>query len=1085
MIASQRSRAPERSTFWGRVPHFAASGRVTADQQPLDSQALSPDQALNAMPPQGRPPTQGVPAPAPDVLTPDQALNYNPPNTATQNNTPQSSGPWHNFEAGVMQGTEFLQDWMTPSGLIANAGHALFGTPKASSATDTIARRENIAPDQVAAQTPVDYVARGAGAGLVSAPVGVEGGLLGSVGSMAAGAGVGAASGAGQYAGEHLAPAGWEGVGGAAGALLGGAAAGTGMGALGLLRPETPEQAAVSKVQSLATDPDRLNSVLGQSSNPAQEIVPGSKPTLAQLVPDTGLAQAETVYRNQNDALFRDVRNQQNSARLTALQGIESNVAGPQEVGQVFRDQLAAIDQLHQAKVDQITSQSAAALAAHDQLVGNARDTLNNSIRDISGNDLSGPDNATSTQIRGQAARSALQAADDEKAGAENRLWGIVRQHGALQFPADGIGRAATQLMAEVQPQPGELPTTTTLGALDGPVVNTLAHWQGPVSLDTLRAQRSDITSRLNQAYRGGDRQAARRLEILKGQIDTALDQGLTDTAQQEQHAVASGDIAPHPFLGGDLEGESRQWLAASRARQRQASGLAGSGASRIGNGPSGSPAIPGSYGTTSQAAAGSNGPRSAIGNPGVAPDQGIPVSPADAQAAYTAARQATRDRRSAFGEGPIGQILKPGPFGAQYAMPDSAVLPTLFRSNGNGAAEAVQGLVKAVGPDQAQSLVQHQAAADLLASARNPDGTLNLMRYRGWLNKHSDALSPFPALQQRFAQPQGAQEALDQLTAQRDALARQGQEAGRSAQSVHADALGQFGKSAAQVWLGTDPDKAAAAILGRKNSADLASELVRRVQHDPDALSGLRRSFLDEVMRRAQTTAPAAEGETMLGAATYRKTVANNRAALSRIFSPQQMGTLDQVAADLERAERTGSGAAARVGPGTARDIIQQSRMTQERPSLFRAVVGSLGRFGAMAAGDMSGGIGGAFISREGMRVVGDFVNYLRQQHIAEREDLVAHMLANPDLARTMFHEVTTSNVGTLTGRAMKALLRSSNIAAAGQSEQPQRRAMGGLVGNPMQGIGRLTRSLTGGAQGSSAGQMPMPLGMGLPRVL
>lgn len=101
----------------------------------------------------------------------------------------------------------------------------------------------------VQASGPLDYAARGAGAGLIAAPLAVAGAggvgeaLSGAASSVASGAGAGA----GSYAGEKLAPQGYENVGSLIGGLIGGAGAPAAKESLAARARMEPESAALAE----------------------------------------------------------------------------------------------------------------------------------------------------------------------------------------------------------------------------------------------------------------------------------------------------------------------------------------------------------------------------------------------------------------------------------------------------------------------------------------------------------------------------------------------------------------------------------------------------------------------------------------------------------------------------------------------------------------------------------------------------------------------------------------------------------------------------------------------------------------------
>jgi hypothetical protein len=103
--------------------------------------------------------------------------------------------------------------------------------------------------------------------------------------------------------------------------------------------------------------------------------------------------------------------------------------------------------------------------------------------------------------------------------------------------------------------------------------------------------------------------------------------------------------------------------------------------------------------------------------------------------------------------------------------MADSQVAGRFFNS-GKKAAEDANAFIEAVGGrEEALAHLRDFAAFDLRRFATNPDGTLNLAKYNRWMRAHDEALSVFPELRPRFENAARAQEVVDGLRAQREAI--------------------------------------------------------------------------------------------------------------------------------------------------------------------------------------------------------------------------------------------------------------------------------------------------------------------------
>ena len=401
--------------------------------------------------------------------------------------------------------------------------------------------------------------------------------------------------------------------------------------------------------------------------------------------------------------------------------------ASAQDVADKFRTDLDAIHQAATASIKGAVAHFAPDAVPPEATVDAATQAAQDAIRQrtaaLGGNDV-GTDSTTAAQMRGQRAREVI----EQIAGAANtrlgNLWDIVRQHGLTQFDDDGIGEAARNLPAEIAPREGQPKTTLGFGRFDGPIVDTLADWKGPIDLDVLRGQQSDISSKINEAAVAGDRQAVRRLEILKGAVDDALDHGIVSKVQEQNQDVAAGKISPADTMEAQLASNADKLRDVAISGERPAAAVADSGQGAANALGMGSVALPGAGGTASAAAPGRG---NAAWDQGLAGTAG--VSPESAVQAYADARAATREYHSVYGDKtPTGAILKKGPFGGGHAVQDSTVLGQYFMPGDKGA-EPVQNLVAAVGKDKAREIIGDQAAASLRFVAA-PTGRLGRPRF-------------------------------------------------------------------------------------------------------------------------------------------------------------------------------------------------------------------------------------------------------------------------------------------------------------------------------------------------------------------
>lgn len=370
----------------------------------------------------------------------------------------------------------------------------------------------------------------GQGAILAAAPEAAMGdaGLLARIGSLARPAAVGAVSGAAGQGAAEVVPEPYKPLATAVGAIAGGMgmegalsgarAAGRSVGDLAAPFTAKGQKAAAAAKLAGAADSSPSDLIKSIDSAPS-EIVPGSKPTTFQQTGDLGLGGLERGIAAQNPEMFAARRAEQNSARLDALDNIQAD-GHPEAVADTFRQQMADIDQQTQSAYDRAQQQSSDAV------------------------DTVGAPAASDTV--GTQARTALQTQLDASKAQESALWKAVDPDNSLTVLASPVKRAVQSIYGDISPElaTGLSPAETKLAE----VVNSY----GP----TLPFSRlTDLRSVVSEAMRAAksplqpNAMAYGRLAQLRGSIEDAISDTVQGTAAQEQHAVASGAMAPEDTL--------------------------------------------------------------------------------------------------------------------------------------------------------------------------------------------------------------------------------------------------------------------------------------------------------------------------------------------------------------------------------------------------------------------------------------------------------------------------------------------------------------------------------------------------------
>jgi hypothetical protein len=639
--------------------------------------------------------------------------------------------------------------------------------------------------------------------------------------NLAGNALTGAGSGAGSQAAQDAAPENLKPVAGVAGSLIGGGGTAVFQHALSGFRAAPVEQQAADRFRAGLSNPDAVKSALATAP---ESTLPGSTYTPGQMTNDSGFLQMENWDRNQRPDVYRDRAAAQNKAQVDTLQGVQPG-GDPTQIGRQVTDQLHRIDAAYGAVEDTarthamqvldaiggteapetygaagrqaVTGTYQPQMNALDMALADGQQRATAAMAQAPGQTFGDTDTATALQQHGQNLRQFVQHGRDARAAEENRLWSIVRQNGDLTFDHQPAVQAVDQAVSQMQPAGGDRLTPT-----EEQLYGAIKAWNGPQPLEVVKAARSNISDAANSAFRSGDAQAGRRLLTVRSGIDGSIENAVDTRAAQESAAVQQGDLDPGQTMGASLARDAQNFMAARKAGQRSPAGLANSGGNPGTNGAGGPPILPRvgppeSYTTAGRGNAGAN--------PAVAQPPGQveaqPAQPTPAQAAagnykkvskatkgdttqpivpqdpsqvadqYATARAYTRDTHRIFDDTPAGAAIERGPYGGPEALPSSQVAAQFFNA-GKHAPEDVANYMEATRNDpQARQALADYAAFSLRQAAGNPDGTLNLPKYRAWLSKHQQALTAIPEATMHFGSAADAQEAVQALTQQRQAL--------------------------------------------------------------------------------------------------------------------------------------------------------------------------------------------------------------------------------------------------------------------------------------------------------------------------
>lgn len=807
--------------------------------------------------------------------------------------------------------------------------------------------------DNVAAPTLIDRLAQSAGAGTSGALAG-PGGEAGALRSIATNTAMGAGAGAAQEAAPNwLKPA---------ATMAGALATGHALDAGARLAPKIatkvrsatdPVAASMSdaaarrmaarRVTQAATDPDLALSTLGQGH---PELVHGSEPTTFQLTGDMGLGALERSASNRNPDLFNQRRAEQNSARLNVLGGIENN-GNPNDLANYFRSQMRGFDQNLQAEIDALGSKARSSVTA----IGGVKPA----------------------EAHGAAVRQVVQDAEDRARAFEHGLWTAVDPHGELTGNMTETATAAKDIAGKM---------AKAAKPMEGEEKEIFQSAQGlpPLSpVSELIALRSRLSTEMRiELGKNGRSPAYGRLSQLRGAIQDNLSNSIAHQVANDDAAVARGAIAPEDSAAARVQSWQNDFYA-EKARADSAGGNGGIAAGRA------TEAI-GPHGAAFSRPGGSG---SASGDQGLSPD--APTFDAEAASRLKAATAATRERATTFGVAPVKAAIQKAGTQDVYRLPEASV-PQKFFHPGPTGFQDMQSLYKAVGEESAIPLMTDFAASSLRRAALRDDGTIDPRRYATWASQHADALRALPSqVKSQFADAASASEAVANAAKSRQAALSE-MEKGAIARVMNAES-------------GDAVTKTIGNLLGTQNATAEMQRIANAAAKDPYAMRGLRQSVADYMQRKfISNTEAATSGEDVIRSDQLQTFLRNNRPALSTVFSPSEMDSLNAIARDLKRSNRSITAVKLPGGSNTAQDLYAVRKDTPV--SNLRRFAIDLG-FGGLV-GLHSGTAAGIAV---GLGAHG--IQLLRNAGIENANQLITRAMLDPELAKELL--VKTPARGTL----------------------------------------------------------------------
>lgn len=696
-----------------------------------------------------------------------------------------------------------------------------------------------------------------------------------------------------------------------------------------------------------------------------------SQPTLAEVVDDQGIAQAQDAMRTRNPEIFQQRLAEQNSARTQML----SNVRGQgsiDDLGKFFSTQMQKADDYHQLLEDQATTRASAK--------GKAAGGYGNIPRQ--------------SQMTGDAV---LDAQAWRKEGV-NSAWNFLEPYKKAPADSSPILQATSRIIGEVNSLGGQklLPVESEI------YQNIASRWPSAnIDFDTLKHLRTTIgeAQRVIGKDLGAESTPMRRLQILKNSVDEAVENTVNGITAAENKAVAAGAIAPESTLRARIDAEIQTYQAGLAEQMRSGTGEgAAAGTSRVGA-VSEPPAV------FSSAARAEGGEAMRPGTP--ARNQGV-SSPID-QAAQelnslrqlqTHLEDTIRQKTELAGK--QGGIWRRRSI--TEAADDARNLDNVKKQV--SAAETRLSQMKpqenapVFGDEQRQQYesargitFKHKTMSSLEKSgAVNPDGMLDPKKYDRWYAKNRNMLKSDEELSKNLKDWRKAQKELDET---------------RLARKLDQQ---QFAKSRASAIINNDPVKEMSRIFSGKNPQKEFADLTRKIRGDRVALDGLKAAVGDHIINNVAKADLDEMGGRIRNQQAFRTFVAQNGKALKTIYGGQGVQNLEAVAADIRRTQLWNERAKIAGQSNTAKDALQAAK--QGKLSILGKLTNEAAKH-ALAGGAVLGELsGGGAIRGALMGIPVKMASAFKAAGLDTIDKIQLEMMMNPEFARQMLKQLAADKI-------------------------------------------------------------------------
>lgn len=213
-----------------------------------------------------------------------------------------------------------------------------------------------------------------------------------------------------------------------------------------------------------------------------------------------------------------------------------------------------------------------------------------------------------------------------------------------------------------------------------------------------------------------------------------------------------------------------------------------------------------------------------------------------------------------------------------------------------------------------------------------------------------------------------------------------------------HAQAVKTFEQGPAKHFQDVDPSASVARVMASKDPAQAFSDLMTLTNDSPAAQSAIRAAALDWIKDKAGLTAEVGTSGVQDMSNRGLQNIVNDpkiMRGLQKVLSPEQVKTIQDVARDTLRANRSTTAVKLPGGSNTTQDTHAVAKSSHGASPLSQVIAAEIG-------GEVLKHLGGIKLKVAGL-VGGAVASAARQAGLQKVDDLVTYAVLHPDIGRAL----------------------------------------------------------------------------------